>query len=501
MEQNHTVKHTFVHVDAADPDGAEISRKSRPRASSAPAPVIRHARALGHHACATEDETDEERVFQVHALAELCFLPQDPEDYASMHSHPGPYAEEVLGDRMSETGVAEDFTHSALSVALPNDGTNADRVDVGPAFGNKFSDDTQDYNASSPVPYDHLYCRDQRGIQEHHGENPQGICWPRPKCQANAQIYSDPDRSARRRPCLSTAPMSYPQQCTPFQSQLGNTMMRARLDQSSDGMFLQSHSDTWENGVDGLRDNIAPVHPHLIHEHLGNALNQPRQGQGFGRTDLGAILDPGASLAERDLGILRPAVCFSTSPSPPCEQQKNWSTRSHLSKPPGVFFCKEGSDEAFVAGNRTTVMLMNVPLGYTTSKLMRTIDSEGFAGMYDFIYVPMDFAARGSSGFAFVNLVDPLVAQRFVAAFNAFSRWLTRSKNVCRAVWAKHHQGLRANVARYRNSSVMGDGVPYDYKPRIFKNGREIPFPPPDRTPPTPVVRAKRPQNTKVHHL
>eukprot|EP00928_Gymnodinium_smaydae_P011833 TRINITY_DN14329_c0_g3_i1.p1 TRINITY_DN14329_c0_g3~~TRINITY_DN14329_c0_g3_i1.p1 ORF type:complete len:106 (-),score=9.30 TRINITY_DN14329_c0_g3_i1:29-346(-) len=99
-------------------------------------------------------------------------------------------------------------------------------------------------------------------------------------------------------------------------------------------------------------------------------------------------------------------------------------------------------------------MLMNVPRRYTSSKLMRTIDSEGFASMYDFIYVPMA-AVRTSKGYAFVNWVNPSIAQRFMNAFNGFSKWSTTSKNVCHAKWAERHQGLQANVDHYRNCTVL----------------------------------------------
>eukprot|EP00928_Gymnodinium_smaydae_P020582 TRINITY_DN17952_c0_g2_i1.p1 TRINITY_DN17952_c0_g2~~TRINITY_DN17952_c0_g2_i1.p1 ORF type:complete len:108 (+),score=8.31 TRINITY_DN17952_c0_g2_i1:28-351(+) len=99
-------------------------------------------------------------------------------------------------------------------------------------------------------------------------------------------------------------------------------------------------------------------------------------------------------------------------------------------------------------------------------------------------------ASRTSKGYAFVNLVNPSMAQRFVRAFNGFSRWSTASKNVCQVVWARTHQGLHANVDYYRNSSVLGESVPAEYKPRIFEDGVEVPFPPPNRKP-SMVCRAR----------
>eukprot|EP00928_Gymnodinium_smaydae_P098234 TRINITY_DN9094_c1_g2_i1.p1 TRINITY_DN9094_c1_g2~~TRINITY_DN9094_c1_g2_i1.p1 ORF type:complete len:191 (+),score=19.43 TRINITY_DN9094_c1_g2_i1:38-574(+) len=142
---------------------------------------------------------------------------------------------------------------------------------------------------------------------------------------------------------------------------------------------------------------------------------------------------------------------------------------------------------------RTTVMLMNVPRRYTSSKLMSSIDAEGFANMYDFLYVPLA-AARGSKGYAFVNWVNPSIAQRFLSAFNGFSGWSIASKNVCQAVWAKQQQGLQTNVDRYRNRTVLGKSVPDEYKPRIFQNGEEVPFPPPTRKASKPTLRDAQPR-------
>eukprot|EP00928_Gymnodinium_smaydae_P098977 TRINITY_DN9328_c0_g1_i3.p1 TRINITY_DN9328_c0_g1~~TRINITY_DN9328_c0_g1_i3.p1 ORF type:complete len:382 (+),score=58.94 TRINITY_DN9328_c0_g1_i3:113-1147(+) len=170
---------------------------------------------------------------------------------------------------------------------------------------------------------------------------------------------------------------------------------------------------------------------------------------------------------------------FSTFPPLPREAQRDSNTQSPSGNSPAEVSGNAKHEETQGEEKRTTVMLMNVPRRYTSTKLMCTIDSEGFAGMYDFIYIPMDFKTRSSIGCAFVNLLDPLIATRFGAAFDGFSGWLTTSKNVCRAHWASKLQGLQANIDHYRNDSVMAASVPHEYKPRIFKHGIEVSFPPP----------------------
>jgi hypothetical protein len=110
------------------------------------------------------------------------------------------------------------------------------------------------------------------------------------------------------------------------------------------------------------------------------------------------------------------------------------------------------------------------------------IDDAGFAGQYDFLYVPMDFMSRACYGYAFVNFTQPSDADRFWNTFNGFSQWAFPSRKTCRTFWSKPHQGLEANIARYRNSPVMHKDVPDEYKPMVLIDGVRSVFPPPTKT-------------------
>lgn len=130
----------------------------------------------------------------------------------------------------------------------------------------------------------------------------------------------------------------------------------------------------------------------------------------------------------------------------------------------------------------TTVMLQHLPGSYSRNMLLKMIDDAGFAGSYDFVYLPIDFHLHTSYGYAFVNFQDPEMASRFWTTFNNFSNWAVPSRKRCRSFWSKPIQGLGMNIARYRNSPVMHTSVPDEFKPVVFAGGVRVTFPPPTKS-------------------
>jgi hypothetical protein len=126
----------------------------------------------------------------------------------------------------------------------------------------------------------------------------------------------------------------------------------------------------------------------------------------------------------------------------------------------------------------TTVMLRNLPCAFLREYLIAQMDEEGFAGLYNLVYMPIDFKTAQGMGYAFVNLVSADVVPRFVLAFDGFRRWPFPSLKVC-TVQLSRTQGLDANVQRYRNSLFMGEGVPEQFRPVLFNGTSRIPMPPP----------------------
>merc|ERR1719454_87460 len=69
-----------------------------------------------------------------------------------------------------------------------------------------------------------------------------------------------------------------------------------------------------------------------------------------------------------------------------------------------------GSTEENTQKDLTTVMMRNLPVELTRDMLLQLLNDQGFAGEYNFIYMPVDFVKQVGLGYAFVNLVGNDVA-------------------------------------------------------------------------------------------
>jgi hypothetical protein len=118
---------------------------------------------------------------------------------------------------------------------------------------------------------------------------------------------------------------------------------------------------------------------------------------------------------------------------------------------------------------RTTVMLRCLPEVITRSTLLELLNAQGFFGRFDFLYLPIDFKRLKSLGYALVNLVSSSEALRLLKHFNGFD-------GMC-VEWCTPQQGLEAHVERYRNSPVMHDTVPEEWRPLLLSHGVRVPFP------------------------
>merc|ERR1712187_1092030 len=72
-----------------------------------------------------------------------------------------------------------------------------------------------------------------------------------------------------------------------------------------------------------------------------------------------------------------------------------------------------------------------------------------------------------------------------------YTNWAFDSSKVCEVCWSEPLQGLETHCDRYRNSPVMHELVPDEFRPVLFDQGVRIPFPAP--------TKRIRPPRTKTH--
>lgn len=75
-------------------------------------------------------------------------------------------------------------------------------------------------------------------------------------------------------------------------------------------------------------------------------------------------------------------------------------------------------------GPLTTLMIRNIPCRVAQAKLAEAVESVGFAGKYDYLFVPTggrpSKAGVSNLGYAFINLPDPRDAVAFTSAFAGY---------------------------------------------------------------------------------
>jgi len=142
----------------------------------------------------------------------------------------------------------------------------------------------------------------------------------------------------------------------------------------------------------------------------------------------------------------------------------------------------------------TTVIMKEIPLDFARDDVVELLDTNGFSGEYDFVYLPHNFRAEKSFGYAFINLVSSSIAERFLSLFTGFEDWGIPSDKVAEVSHTQTHQGLEAHIRRYRDSPTMHENVPDHLKPSLYAGGLRIAFPPP-----TKVLKAPRARMVNVN--
>lgn len=137
----------------------------------------------------------------------------------------------------------------------------------------------------------------------------------------------------------------------------------------------------------------------------------------------------------------------------------------------------------------TTCMIQDMPSWLTRQQLEELLDAEGFAGWFNFLYLPADLATREGYGYAFINVVAQKDVEHFKNHFTGFDRWPVPCKEQASVQVSTGPQGLSRQIERYRNSALMHDRVPDMLRPAIYHDGIRVPFPEPTMRVRPPRVR------------
>jgi hypothetical protein len=140
----------------------------------------------------------------------------------------------------------------------------------------------------------------------------------------------------------------------------------------------------------------------------------------------------------------------------------------------------------------TTIIIRNLSKDCTRDAMIQVLQSEGYGESYDMVHVPVGFQDLTGLGHALVNFIDPAIAQAALLHFEGFSG-LSSDAELCQA-GLSNVQGLSAHVKRYRDSPMMHESIPDRFKPAMFKDGVQVPFPEP-----TKPLKAPRIRHQKVH--
>lgn len=142
------------------------------------------------------------------------------------------------------------------------------------------------------------------------------------------------------------------------------------------------------------------------------------------------------------------------SPSPECGRQQTekphvWTPAPSRRRPEVNHKPHKAHANIDSAEIITTLVIQNIPVNCTTSMLMKELKSQGFEGVYDFLYQPVHNQTRELHPAAYVNFVTPQIATAFFIKFHGKFLKCSCAADGPVMVLAASEQGLVANAARY----------------------------------------------------
>jgi len=128
----------------------------------------------------------------------------------------------------------------------------------------------------------------------------------------------------------------------------------------------------------------------------------------------------------------------------------------------------------------TTVMLRNLPKGYTRDLLIEQLN-QGYEKQYDFVYLPIDFNSKANVGYAFINFRLPATASKFIAEYHESKtkdKLPAYSSNKVLEVTFARVQGRDANMENLRDEKFIEKLQERpEWQPLFYdENNEEMPF-------------------------
>lgn len=195
---------------------------------------------------------------------------------------------------------------------------------------------------------------------------------------------------------------------------------------------------------------VLPTHPHAEH---------------FGPIDSSAVEFISHQMSNTSIG--------SSQSSRSTEQQGPTRASARIARShraggaynPAEFEFNLTEAEGGAQNARTTVMIRNIPNKYNQTLMVKMLEDCGFAGKFDFFYLPIDFRNRCGLGYAFVNMLSSSDAADLYKAFHN-KRWdECISKKVCQITYARV-QGRDNLVQHFKASKFPSDDA--QYQPLVY---------------------------------
>uniref|UniRef100_A0A7S1AHG0 RRM domain-containing protein n=1 Tax=Noctiluca scintillans TaxID=2966 RepID=A0A7S1AHG0_NOCSC len=106
--------------------------------------------------------------------------------------------------------------------------------------------------------------------------------------------------------------------------------------------------------------------------------------------------------------------------------------------------------EVALSDSVTTLMIRNLPRRLAQKTLLEELDNTGFAGLFDFCYMPCCFDSGAGKGYAFVNFTTVEAAERLITAWHKTHRFGLKECDVPLNIAPASVQGLIRNTSKWR---------------------------------------------------